>query len=1402
MADDIARMVELFCHTTRENQEPYQHVKITTTGRSPTAQTLLHRLRKFALERTKDDIVVVYLTGHGQVRSWDEDRVHVLLTKDSDTTDLHIRVVKSSDVIEMLLAGTRIRRLLFILDTCYAGTGAQNVVADAVNRYKPPNDTGGTGVYVIVSSRPTETALPGVFTGCLQRAMQADSVAGSTVEWLALDAVMKAIDDDVQRPLAQSVIGHRVGTKGGCPDFLPNPRFRQSLQGSDLLSQERLVAAEVRGDDVDARFAPAAHWFTGRRAALEAISGWLLDDGQPQCLTVAGNAGSGKTALLAITAMLDDPERAPSVPRNGLPRAFPVGKGLISYVLDVGTSTPKEVLNQLAQRFDSNAESSADLAADILEEDVAPMIVLIDSLDEARDSHDLVTDLLQPLAAGTRGKVRFLLGTRPALLTAKLLRHEKLGPPAEVNLDGVEYADPKGIRNHVERILLSEDALDSTYKPSGAYRDAPKRQVRGVAAAIADAADTSFLIARIIATTESTRAEVADPNDRTWRESLPNRAADAIERDLEERLGEDVARARRLLLPLCYALGPGLPWEDIWPTLAQRLTPGARVTTEDLMWLRRAAGSYVVEGNASGRSVYRLFHRSLADHLRDERDEPADQRIIVETLLASVPSTIEAGRDWSSAHPYLTSHLATHAALGGLVDDLLTDPGFLEAADTTSVLDVVSLAGTEQARLAAHAFERAAARQAQEPEALHIAALQVGATAMAERLRELHSRNNRRWCSKWASWAQLRDPGRTVGKPQDRALAMIAVAATDGPAVVVATAHGIEHWKLNRSTPVAQKDFDQYVSCIAVCQWDELPAIAVGYATGLTTIHTLPDLHPVAEWSAHEGPVKSLAAARDRPLLVTSDDDGRIKVWSIPDQVLLRERNDAHAAVYQIKVLESKSGPVLISCGAAWCDSDQPDGLPTVAAWRLPSLAPMAAYRRADGDPNIVGVDIVVTDEAMRMLAYYASGTEVLVFQDGDDPVISLEADTEDATMEGTYFALGGGGGVLCRKYDVVPLRLPNGADGRFVAGASVEMDPQVWCGPFLINGEEFLAGCDRTIRLWRTSRITPPVREESVQTSWGATEFKSVCHGAGVLHAGSASGEVTTFHAESGVLVNSRQIGSGAIMALCSVVLPTGHAALVHVTHDGLLAAFDDTSQNELWSRQLTPCSTQALATARVDDGPVIIVPTRVPSPGSPTGWYGCTLLDAVTGQPLQRRPGEYLDPLVLDTYDSKALTCVAAAEIGSSTVVAAAGRAPRLYLWSLGEVPLPTELQACSDMPISAIAFSPGILVAGTVDGTLECWDTTDWDGQSRGFWHGRSRRLWTVSRAHPHLTCLTTAVIDERPVLVSAGGDRIIRVWELDGTSSNSITIDEEILSLDITPDGRCAVGTHRGILEMSV
>lgn len=173
--------------------------------------------------------------------------------------------------------------------------------------------------------------------------------------------------------------------------------------------------------------------------------------------------------------------------------------------------------------------------------------------------------------------------------------------------------------------------------------------------------------------------------------------------DLVGRLGENAAKALHLLRPLAYAQGQGLPWKDLWADPAGAIS-GLTYTDDDVRWLHDNVGSYIVETTEDDRTVYRLYHQAMADHLRAGQDATAVHAAISHALVGSVPIHDDGTRDWVRAHPYTLRHIAGHAVLGDVLDDLLSDAEYPVHTPPDGLTPQLHAARTAHARLTAAVY--------------------------------------------------------------------------------------------------------------------------------------------------------------------------------------------------------------------------------------------------------------------------------------------------------------------------------------------------------------------------------------------------------------------------------------------------------------------------------------------------------------------------------------------------------------------------------------------------------------------------------------------------------------------------------------------------------------------------
>ncbi|WP_234319475.1 caspase family protein, partial [Streptomyces sp. NRRL S-237] len=787
---------------------------------SPTRQQLTEALRAFCRspERREDDLLTLYLSCHGEIL--DDGEEHVLLTADSDPEDLVGTALPTAELTRAMLRDTNIRKVMLLLDACYISQGGNQLAAAALERLGATwGRSSGSGLVVVSSAQPHQPATAGLFPKLLGDAVTDLSVAGHGPGTLSVNAIVQHMNGAEDRPGNQRIGLAMVGLDGEPPTFFPNPRHHVQLNEVDLALQQaaafdeqdqrreteltsrllvRAMGYQVEpGDDNTA----PAWWFSGRHKALQDLAAWLnapAGGEESACRVVTAAPGSGKTAILGLIAALSHPERRLTVPTSSLdlPQDL-IAPGSVDVAVYAQRLTDTEILEAIAAAARLRTGSVGELL-DALVHRERPLTVLIDALDEAATPHTLCATVLRPLIEHARGRIRLLLGTRPYLLP-------RLGiDPADrgqaIDLDSDRYADHEALTTYTARTLLQA-------RSTSPYRERPQT-VRPVARAVAAAAGKSFLIARITAGTLAAFPTIPDFDDPAWQASLPRHAGDAMREDLHRRLRDQAERATDLLLPLAYAQGQGLPWEDIWAPLASEISGRTR-TDDDLLWLRRVAGSYVVEATENDRSAYRLYHEAMAEYLREDTDDRGVHAAYVRVLTDRVPYRGDGTRDWSRAHPYTLAHLAHHAARAGLLDQVLADSEHLVHAEPRGLTPHLHHARDDAARLAAAVYRTSLhlhdeATPGQRREVLALDAARAGARRLHHDL--AHRIAPGTWAPIWATGSTFNPALRDTLTGHAGVVHSVACTVLDGGPVAVTGSwdRTVRVWDLTTGLPVGK----------------------------------------------------------------------------------------------------------------------------------------------------------------------------------------------------------------------------------------------------------------------------------------------------------------------------------------------------------------------------------------------------------------------------------------------------------------------------------------------------------------------------------------------------------------------------------------------------------------------
>ncbi|KUO04218.1 hypothetical protein AQJ67_12550 [Streptomyces caeruleatus] len=825
-----------------------------------------------------------------------------------------------------MLAGTKVRRLLLMLDTCFSGQGGNELLATMAklkNNWREKD----AGLAVITSAQPNELAQTGAFPELLAEAVNSLATAGYTPPLLSLGAVVEATRNNPKRPDFQHIGWEIIGLTGEIPPFLPNAKHSNRLSHTDLALQ-RAAEWEEQDSRRDVEFRTrllrramghrdeerVGWWFSGRHKALRDITAWLaeLPYGRP-ALVVTGDPGSGKTAVLGLLAAVSDPEYRRTVPLSGLglsAELLPPPRAIRTAVY-AQNLTDQQVVRALAAALRlPPVEAVADLLNHLNAgpEPDRPRVVLIDGLDEAATPSALCGQVLRPLMELAGARLRLLLGTRPHLLAPLGLDRGD-----QVDLDSPRYADPQAVLAYAVRNLIDAH-------PESPYLECENDLRLGVARAVAAAAGHSFLVARITAGTLAATPALPDPLDTVWRRSLPSAAADAMHRDLHQRFGPAADQILDLLRPLAYAEGQGLPWEDIWAPLAAELS-GRRYTNEDLRQLRRDAGAYVVEAVEDGRSVYRLYHEAMAEYLRQGQDYGEAHRALTTGLRRTVPYRLDGSPDWGRAHPYALRHLAVHADHAGLLDGLVTEPEYLVHADADTLVLLLLGVRSDTARLHAAVY-RASIQAHRHLEAtgrrgiLALDAARYNEPSLVEAFGSGVA--ERMWRPVAASGSLL--SGNLLNAFTGPTEGVVAADCTvvDGREVVVTGSvdMSLRVWDLATGQPLGRPmtGHTKRVEAVACTTLDGRPVAVSGSSDETVRIWDLTACVPVGKpMTGHTKKVNAVACTtlNGRPIAVTGSET--VRIWDLANGEPVGEPIDVGGRVTALAVAMTPSGPVAVT---------------------------------------------------------------------------------------------------------------------------------------------------------------------------------------------------------------------------------------------------------------------------------------------------------------------------------------------------------------------------------------------------------------------------------------------------------------------------------------------------------
>ncbi|MFF5537892.1 hypothetical protein ACFY71_36450 [Streptomyces cinerochromogenes] len=752
----------------------------------PSYADLKNALKEARSGRATNSAAVIHYIGHGVADS--ELGVLHLPARDTDPEELGDTSVDVGALINAIESNQRGPHVLLLLDVCNAGEATR---IQALNLLRPNRRK----AWVIGASTRSENAFHARFTDAvvetLTRLKDGWLDIHPSLKYVPVETIASEISLSLTKictkdgsTLPQSLtVTPRTELHDDCPPFFKNPSYQITPHARLLMRAEAEVRefAEQLDEGLDAiHFATRATgtphqtrmsgrcFFAGRESQLADLSQWM-DEGRGSSLrVVTGSPGAGKSALIGVLVCLSHPdlyEATPAVASKIPSQLQPSYRESIAAVHARGRDL-QQILSSIARqlnitRQDEEELTSARLIQEILDANADPVII-VDALDEAIRPVDVMSNLLLPLsnARNAQGEpaCKMLVGTRPwSQLDVLLKAAERNG--GLTNLDEIPSVTvQKDLKQYIGDLLRDHPF----------YRDAKQKSaVQQIAESVAGVLAHkdvvgAFLIAGLFV--HQIGVELAGKSVAEICAVVPRSLPQMLELHLAQLKSQNRRWMRPIMAALAHAKGEGMPAAVIQAASVafmseEHCRDGSRSnpTDREVAEVLEATSFYLRHSiDSDGRTLYRLFHQALADHLLnyplDPRHRTQNKTSDARDLLHALQSLVKLPADhsgkfqrnlWKAAPPYLLRHAIQHALDAGEVDSLLLDSEFLVHSDSNSLLQLLGYARSAPARLAAAVYRTSAIRhsQANISTRRHVLALDASRYGAEELLSSLQSKD-------------------------------------------------------------------------------------------------------------------------------------------------------------------------------------------------------------------------------------------------------------------------------------------------------------------------------------------------------------------------------------------------------------------------------------------------------------------------------------------------------------------------------------------------------------------------------------------------------------------------------------------------------------------------------------
>ncbi|MEV6575719.1 AAA family ATPase [Streptomyces sp. NPDC051577] len=1414
------------------------------TATYPKQLRTLRDLREFLLSEELDDLdddeaLVVYITGHGLAPA--NARQHFLRLPSSYEDRPLSTAFPTAELITTVL-DSHATHVLVMVDSCFSGQLEDQLKAN-LKALREERRALGSLVVLTAGNEESRPRL-GQFTNLLRAAHdhcadEANGYAEPHLSWQDWsDVVDRVFDDNTMAnlhtiwPTPSAKVQRAQQQLSPC---LPNPGYTGTEPVLDAsLSQvgwtrtelDKYWISRAAGETASG----ASGWyFTGRTELVKRMLTFL--GGNEGVLVVTGEAGSGKSALLARMVTLSD-ARFRSDPHYGpliaaIPKALDVRQGSVDAAVLARNSDPDDLAEALYDALGGAPGRKTEVSAKI--QDAGPLArlrefvrdtarqrgealtIVVDGIDEARNPTRVITDLIRPLT-----DLRIEGEKKPAVRLLLGIRSPRQNTPTTADTTPTSPSGLLGLllrATHSTALIRTDDA-EATSVDVAAYvrallqapragQDDPWSQPdparhRDLAEVVAQEVSPSFLDARIAAERLRSMQDLPGADDSMWRQTLRQGTEALLREDLGEVALWCATPTEHLMTALrasAFAQGAGLPWADIWPTALEAMSASLVHNSDEV--IRQVMDSrlngYLTTAVEDGRTVYRPIHERISETLRyaphsllhaPEADRP--ERLPTEEITAVHGQLTKAFRELLPAaagqapHPYLRRHLITHAAVAGLVDDHHVPMRFLPWETSGTVRAALGLPadpGEHALNLASwarieHFLDDAGVSARADSLALSILGMSLARGSVQPGFddRQHHGYGagfTPRWNHLWV-------PGNLLGRTSADLSSLVSFTLPDGNPLVAA---GDQDGEVRVWDPLTGTEFG-------------LPFRRAPQARALAVLSK-----PGAE-----------------PLLAVGTAQG---VWTYDPQ-----SGDAHhlpmvEAVFALAVFTTRGGRVRLAIGTAKglfvCDpltgamvSHPPEGgsgfaIKALATQRLSSGRTLLAVGGDGSTLDVLDAESleVVTEvtgqgRGVSALALYfdlrgrprlaaASRTTRSVrnydaLTGEENPAARIQQSVASIGLyphpnRWTLLALGGGDGGPVSLWDPGTGEelyvSPTDHTKRVKAVAAVVTEGQM---PLVLSGS-----LDRTVRVWRPTVLMPET--ERHQEELGSGSHMAVLPEAGhnfSLLGPARSGAVNVRSAATGQprrqLSWPAEWNSVGLTALATHTWPDGSTSVIAGMGKGLIGRWDEENGwKALPLAQIWESTpVRSLATCTAEGGDQVVLI-------SGTSGGSICFNDLATGEP-------WSDPL----QESRSIRALAT--LSSATVpLVAFSTGADVRFSHLGEPPhlrLPGRIGFVSSLAVCPAEDGSSLLATGGSDGSIRLWSPDSPKKEAYPVLKGHRGQVSSIG--------LLQLPSSPQPFLATAGSqDTTVRLWNpWTGEELMRLVSGTSLTSLCVLPNGGVA------------